>query len=125
MLRIEMRKINNYNWVDKALYNQDVTSLIPNDENDLFIGVFIGNYDKNGHKINLDINVYPEDEDEKEEKISRRYMQALFSTAQIMETSGQNYGKLFRNDSLNVTFNIPHNVENLTLLYTTTGRVET
>jgi len=117
----EKRKINNYNWVDKALYNQDVTSLIPNDEKDLFIGVFIGNYDKNGHKINLDINVYPEDEDEKEEKISRRYMQPLFSTAQIMETSGQNYGKLFRNDSLNVTFNIPHNVENLTLLYTTTG----
>jgi hypothetical protein len=35
--------------------------------------------------------------------------------------SGQNYGKLFNNDTLAVDFEIPENVEELQLLFTSTG----
>jgi len=38
-----------------------------------------------------------------------------------MEMSGQNYGKLFKNDTLKVIFKLPENINNPKLLYTTTG----
>jgi len=45
----------------------------------------------------------------------------LFSTVNIMEMSQQNYGRLFKTDTLEVDFDIKPNVENLKLLFTTTG----
>lgn len=35
--------------------------------------------------------------------------------------SGQNYGRLFRNDTLGLSFEIPKGITDLQLLYTTTG----
>jgi hypothetical protein len=38
-----------------------------------------------------------------------------------MEAEGQNYGKLFRTDTLKMEFEIPENTSDLKLLYTSTG----
>lgn len=113
-----LREIENYNWQDSVVYKQEITSLIPNNEEEIWLGIFIGNYDKGGHKVSLELQFYPPWDDE---EIPDRYIQPLFNTVNIMEMSGQNYGKLFGNDSLRVDFQIPDSLQNLKLLFTTTG----
>ncbi len=112
------REINNYKWRDSVVYKQEITSLIPNNENEIWIGVFIGNYDKGGHKVSLDLNFYPAWE---KSEVKKKYINPLFSTVNILEMSGQNYGRLFKTDTLTAEFDIPDKVENLKLLYTSTG----
>jgi hypothetical protein len=111
-------KINNYPWSDEVIYKQDVTSLIPNDNKEIIIAVFIGNYDKGGHKISLDLNFYPAWDEKKQPK---KYIQSLFSTVNTMEMQGQNYGRLFKTDTLSIPFEITDTINNLKLLYTSTG----
>ena len=99
------------------VYKQDVTSLISSEQNEIWLGVYIGNYDKGGHKVSLELDFYPE-EDQPETK---KFIAPLFSTVNILEAAGQNYGKLFLNDSLKMNFEINDSINDLTMLYTTTG----
>ena len=92
--------------------------MIPTQDDSFIIGVFIGNYDKGGHIVSLDLDLYPAFE---EHPGPDKMIQPLFSTVNILEMSGQNYGRLFRNDTLRVEFEIRQNVENIKLLFTTTG----
>jgi hypothetical protein len=111
------RIIDGYNWSDSVMYKQDVTSLIPSDEKEITIGVFIGNYDKGGHKVSLELDFYPEPE----MPDTKKYIHPLFNTVNVMEAEGQNYGKLFETDTLSIDVEIPDSLENLQMLYTTTG----
>lgn len=116
----EKRKINNYNWAKSVTYKEEVTTLIPTDQDEIWIGVFIGNYDAGGHKISLELDCYPNTS--KNDVISKnKYIEPLFSTVNTLEMSGQNYGSLFANDTLKVNFQITEDINNLQLLYTTTG----
>lgn len=111
-----LRKIKGYNWADSVIYRQEVTALIP-EENEMWIGVYIGNYDNGGHKVSLDLQFYPDNE--LPSKINWTY--PLFNTVNIMEAMNQNYGKMFLNDTLEVDFNILDTIADVELLYTTTG----
>lgn len=115
----EKRPINNYPWANDVVYKQEISSLIPNTEDEIWVGVFIGNYDKGGHKISLEFDIYPAFDvipiDQK------TYVQPLFSTVNILEGTGQNYGRLFNNDTLEIDFTVPDNIDDLKLLFTTTG----
>ncbi|WP_281310353.1 PNGase F N-terminal domain-containing protein [Flavobacterium flavigenum] len=117
----EKRKINNYNWAKEVVYKEEVTSLIPIDEDEIWMGVFIGNYDAGGHTISLELDIYPSMNNKVSKPAKKKYIEPLFSTVNTMEMSGQNYGGLFANDTLKVNFEIKDEVENLQLLYTTTG----
>lgn len=112
------RPINNYPWAEEVLYEQEVSALIP-DEEELWIAVFIGNYDKGGHIISLDLDFHPAFDSETPTK--EKYILPLFSTVNTLEMSGQNYGKLFSNDTLRIPFELDQTVENLQLLFTSTG----
>ncbi|MCK9255021.1 MAG: peptide-N-glycosidase [Bacteroidales bacterium] len=114
----DLRKINNYPWSEKVTYKQEITNLIPEEEN-VWIGVFIGNYDKGGHIVNLKLNFYPSFEEFEEN--TEKFILPLFNTVNILEMSGQNYGKFFKSDTLISEFIIPENLENPILLYTSTG----
>lgn len=115
------RKINNYNWAKEVVYKQEVTSLIPTDEEEIWIGVFIGNYDIGGHIVSLELDAYPVTDKSETKVNNKKYIAPLFSTVNTMEMSGQNYGGLFVNDTLKVDFEINEDIQNLQLLYTTTG----
>ncbi len=110
-------KIEGYHWADSVNYKQDITDLLPAMQGEVWIGVFIGNYDKGGHIINLELNYYPDRETEK----SRQWIAPVFNTLNILEMSGQTYGTMFDGDSLAVTVNIPENLKSLSLRYITTG----
>lgn len=116
----ELREINNYPWADDVVYKQDVTSLLPTNKDELWIGVFIGNYDSGGHVLSLELDFHPSSESDESKKIER-YIQPLFSTVNTLEMLGQNYGRLFQNDTLEVQFDIVDDIKNLRLLYTSTG----
>ena len=115
----DKRQINNYPWAGDVIYKQEVTSLIPSEPQDIWVGVFIGNYDKGGHIISLELDFYPSFEEDA--VTSQRYIQPLFSTINTLEMSGQNYGRFFNNDTLRVEFQLPEDVTDLQLLYTSTG----
>lgn len=113
-----IREINNYNWQDSVVYKQEITSLIPNSKDEIWVGVFIGNYDKGGHQVSLDLQFYPAWE---EVIPSEKWIEPLFNTLNILEASGQNYGRLFKTDTLQVDFDLPPNIDDLQLLFTSTG----
>ncbi|MDD3687301.1 MAG: PNGase F N-terminal domain-containing protein [Bacteroidales bacterium] len=114
-----LRPINNYDWANEIIYKQDVTDLIPNSGEYIWVGAFIGNYDKGGHIISLELDFYPEFEENAVEY--DKYVLPLFNTVNIMEMSGQNYGRFFRTDTLMVNFEIPENLSNPVLVYNSTG----
>lgn len=114
-------KIEGYNWADSVLYRQDITDLLPRLSGDVWVGVYIGNYDKGGHIISLNLKYYPADEGEKDTVQHRFWIEPVFNTLNILEMAGQNYGRMFGNDSLTVRINIPAGLKTLKLRYISTG----
>lgn len=119
-----INKFNNIELKDKTWqtispFRQDITELKPSlSEKELWIGTFIGNYDKGGHKVSLDITIH------NSEQIVHKNNKVipLFNTTNIMEMAGQDYATMFNNDKgLFVEFNLEKDLKNAQLRYITTG----
>ncbi|MCD0479817.1 GLPGLI family protein [Chryseobacterium sp. LC2016-29] len=106
-------------WQTISPFLQDITELKPSlSEKELWIGTFIGNYDKGGHKVSLDITIH------NSEQIVNKNNKVipLFNTTNIMEMAGQDYATMFNNDKgLFVEFNLEKDLKNAQLRYITTG----
>ena len=115
-------KLDELEWADETFYKQEVTDLSYLLQREVWIGVWIGNYDGGGHKVTLDIKSYPGSErwDEGDQNKSIKYCNSLFNTCNVLEMAGQNYGKLFGTDSLTATFYVVGN-EKIRLRYISTG----
>ena len=113
-------QIDGLTWTEENYYKQEIRELRDRLQGDVLIGVFIGNYDKGGHRVSLDLLAYPGDY-EWDETPCRQHSIPLFNTCNVMEMSGQNYGRLFATDSLEVTFEIPEGAKNVRLRYISTG----
>ncbi|TAJ13491.1 peptide-N-glycosidase [Marinilabiliaceae bacterium JC017] len=114
-------KIKNVEWEDSTFYKQDVTALKPYLQDEVLVGAFIGNYDKGGHIVSLDIKAYPGSYEWQTENEKKSFSLPLFNTCNVMEMGGQRYGTMFKQDSLTVTFEVPEGAKNLQLRYITTG----
>ncbi|HEY3371592.1 MAG TPA: PNGase F N-terminal domain-containing protein [Prolixibacteraceae bacterium] len=108
-------------WEDSTLYKQEVTDLLPLLQGERWIGLFIGNYDKGGHRASLKLKYYPGSRELSEKPNKKYWTMPLFNTLNVMEMSGQEYGTMFENDSLPVEFTIPEGVKNIRMRYITTG----
>ena len=113
-------QIDGIEWLDENYYKQEVTELADRLRGDVLIGAFIGNYDGGGHKLSMDLVAYPGDY-EWSDKPCHSHAQPLFNTCNVMEMAGQNYGRLFLTDTLEVEFDIPEGAENVRLRYISTG----
>ncbi|QBZ96612.1 PNGase F N-terminal domain-containing protein [Flavobacterium sangjuense] len=106
-------------WAENVLYRQDVSdlrTLLSNQE--VWIGINIGNYDKGGHKVSANITIH----DEEESKVIPTQIVSLFCTNNIMEMAGQEYGTMFSSaKGLEVTFKLDKPMKNCKLRYITTG----
>jgi hypothetical protein len=111
--------IKGYNWADSAVFREDITELQPRLQGEVWIGAFIGNYDKGGHIVSLRLKYYPGDGDGN--KMPGQFVMPIFNTTNLMEMAGQEYATMFDHDSLTVTVNVPQGVKNLQLRYITTG----
>ncbi len=115
-------KLDELEWADETYYKQEVTDLGQLLQGEVWIGVWIGNYDGGGHKVTLDIKSYPGSErwDDGDQNKSIKYCNSLFNTCNVLEMAGQNYGKLFGTDSLTATFYVVGK-EKIRLRYISTG----
>jgi hypothetical protein len=111
--------IKGYDWADSAVFRQDITELQVRLEGEVWLGVFIGNYDKGGHIVSLRLKYYGGDGEGMQQ--SPVYLQPVFNTTNVMEMAGQEYGTMFDHDSLTVKVNIPAGLKQLQLRYITTG----
>lgn len=117
----QYRSLDDQEWEEQVFYKQDISDFRSILAGDVYIGVFIGNYDKGGHKVSLNIKAYPESEEWTYNEDTFERVLPLFNTCNVMEMAGQNYPRFFGTDSLNVTFAIPEGMEKLKLRYITTG----
>ena len=113
-------QIDGLEWADENYYKMEVSELRDRLRGDVLIGAFIGNYDKGGHKLSLDLLAYP-GENKWSDKPLKEHSIPLFNTCNVLEMSGQNYGRLFATDSLEVEFEIPKGAINVRLRYISTG----
>lgn len=106
-------------WAENVLYRQDVSdlrSLLSNQE--VWVGINIGNYDKGGHKVSANFTIHTEEES----KAVPLQVISLFCTNNIMEMAGQEYGTMFNTEKgLEVSFKLDKPMKNCKLRYITTG----
>ena len=114
-------QIDGLDWEDEAYYKQEVTDLAQLLQGEVWIGVWIGNYDKGGHTVTLEIKSFPGDTDPTLLESDYSQPRALFNTCNVLEMAGQNYGKLFGTDSLKVQFDIYDTNAHYRLRYIATG----
>ncbi|MBL7972044.1 MAG: hypothetical protein JNL03_11065 [Prolixibacteraceae bacterium] len=114
-------KVYGQQWEDSTLYKQDVTELLPVLQGECWIGVFIGNYDKGGHRASLKLKYYPGSMEVADKPAKKYWTMPLFNTLNVLEMSGQEYGTMFENDSLKVDVTVPEGVKNVQMRYITTG----
>lgn len=117
----ERVKIDNLDWQEEAYYKQDVTDLCRLLQGEVWIGIWIGNYDRGGHTVTLDIKSYPGESSVQTDSFDRNVCRSLFNTCNLLEMAGQNYGKLFATDSLTTSFDIYDTTLNYRLRYMATG----
>ncbi|ESU29287.1 Peptide-N-glycosidase F like protein [Flavobacterium limnosediminis JC2902] len=106
-------------WHEIVPYRQDISELYSALSNkELWVGTFIGNYDKGGHKISMHITIH----NEEGQSVKNTFALPLFNTTNIMEMAEQEYATMFNHENgLEVTFTLNKDVKNAKLRYTTTG----
>jgi GLPGLI family protein len=118
----EQVEVYGQEWEERAYYKQDITDLLPLLQGEVWIGIFIGNYDQGGHKVSLDLKYYPGSRVVREQAEEQKaWIYPLFNTLNILEMAGQEYGTMFENDSLSVEVEVPEGVKNISLRYISTG----
>lgn len=113
-------KLDGLVWEDENYFKQEVTDLSRWLQGEVWIGIWIGNYDRGGHIVTVDIKSYPGD-DKWDLDDRQPYAKPLFNTCNVLEMAGQNYGRLFQTDSLTLNFTIYPGLSNTQLRYITTG----
>ena len=108
-------------WEDSTYYKQEVTELLPLLQGEQWIGIFIGNYDKGGHRASLSFKYYPGSREISAKPEKKQWSMPLFNTLNVMEMVGQEYGTMFDSDSLSAEVTIPPGIKNIRIRYLTTG----
>lgn len=106
-------------WSDWVDYRQDISEFNETlSEQEVYIGIFIGNYDKGGHKVTANITIHPNENN----LLPNEVVKPLFNTTNVMEMGGQEYPILFENNkTLKVTFKVDKPIKNGYLRYIASG----
>ncbi|UII28646.1 peptide-N-glycosidase [Fulvivirga maritima] len=108
-------------WADSVTYKEEVSHLLPVLQGECWLAVFIGNYDGGGHKVSLNLKYHLNEQESSEEPKGKHWVQSVFNTTNVMEMAGQEYGTMFKTDTLKVEFEVPEGVKNATFRYISTG----
>lgn len=112
-------KISGINWKDSIVYRLDISDLLKGLTNglEMYIGIFIGNWDTGGHNVSLRIKYF----EEIEYQNNIKWVMPIFNTVSYLEMEGQGYSDLFKTDTLVVNASIPEGLKNIKLKFLTTG----
>jgi len=108
-------------WQDSVLYRQDVSELAGMlSGQEVYVGTFIGNYDKEGHEVSVELTIHPGFDAASQGNLKKAM--PLFTTTNVMEMGGQEYGSMFdKEKGLKVSFHLDQDAKNVQLRYITTG----
>lgn len=114
-------KLKDKVWQDSVIYRQDVSELAGMlSDQEVYVGTFIGNYDKNGHEVSVELTIHPGFDPEAGGNLKKTL--PLFTTTNVMEMGGQEYGSMFDQDKgLELSFHLDQDAKNVQLRYITTG----
>lgn len=106
-------------WQNSVLYRQDISELVDAlSGKEVYIGVFIGNYDGGGHELSLELTFHPGWYTD----APKIEIMPLFNTTSVMEMGGQGYPTLFDTEKgLKVDFELMEDTKEVKLRYITTG----
>jgi GLPGLI family protein len=106
-------------WQESVPYRQDISDLRSVlDNQEVWVGINIGNYDKGGHKVSANITIH----NEEDSKATALKVLPLFDTNNVMEMAGQEYATMFNSDKgLEINFSLTTAMKNAKLRYITTG----
>lgn len=106
-------------WLDSITYRQEVSDYAGElNDKEVYIGAFIGNYDKGGHIISMNFTIHKEEDMD----MPTRKVLPLFNTLNVMEMAGQDYGTMFDSEKgLKVEFELKETMKNCKLNFITTG----
>ena len=106
-------------WQESVPYRQDISDLRSVlDNQEVWVGINIGNYDKGGHKVSANITIH----NEEDSKATGLKVLPLFDTNNVMEMAGQEYATMFNSDKgLEINFSLTTAMKNAKLRYITTG----
>ena len=106
-------------WQESVPYRQDISDLRSVlDNQEVWVGINIGNYDKGGHKVSANITIH----NEEDSKATALKVLPLFDTNNVMEMAGQEYATMFNNEKgLIINFTLTKEMKNAKLRYITTG----
>jgi len=112
-------KLKDRHWAEKVYYRQDVSELFPLvNGKEAWVAVFIGNYDKGGHQVSLNITLHNGGSSRETKKV----ILPLFNSTNVMEMAGQEYATMFSSDKgLEVSFMLTKDLKDVKLRYITTG----
>ena len=112
-------KLKDKNWAEKVYYRQDISELFPLvNGKEAWVAVFIGNYDKGGHKVSMNITLHNGGRQESKKEV----ILPLFNSTNVMEMAGQEYATMFSSEKgLEVSFTLDKDVKDARLRYITTG----
>ncbi|CAI9684840.1 PNGase F N-terminal domain-containing protein [Elizabethkingia anophelis] len=115
----EKIQLKGKNWHNNTPYRQDITELRPQlSGKEILIGAFIGNYDKGGHQISLELSIHPD----QQKIVNNNFVLPVFNTTNVMEMDGQDYPTMFNSDKgVEVEFTLTKDLKNAQLRYITTG----
>ncbi|MCA5004864.1 PNGase F N-terminal domain-containing protein [Sphingobacterium bovistauri] len=106
-------------WQDSVTYRQDISEFLGvMAGKEIYVGTYIGNYDKGGHIVSLEMTIHPGNSNYAEQTNAL----SLFNTTNVMEMGGQTYPTLFGSaQGLDFEFELKEDVKNARLRYITTG----
>ena len=103
-------------WAKNVVWEEDITDLLPLFENELYVGVYIDTWTKEGYVVDLELS-YSESNLPCDTKIAK-HVEPLINTVYYI---GQRHPDIFARKDVEVPFTIPSGAKNVQLKYITSG----
>lgn len=105
------------NWENEVVWKQDITHLLPLLENEVYLGVYIDTWSKEGYTLSAELN-FEESTVPNHVKKEQKIIPIINTTKYV---SDQKYFDAFSNTDIEIPISIEHPIKNAQLYYITTG----
>ena len=103
-------------WAKDVVWQEDVSDLLPLFEDEVYVGIFIDTWTKDGYVVDVEIS-YKESDLPCDTK-TVKHVEPLINTIYYI---GQKHPDIFSRKDVDITFTIPKDAKNVRLKYITTG----
>lgn len=103
-------------WAENVVWKQDISDLLPLLEGEVYVGVYIDTWTKEGYKVNVELSFT--ESALRGDKQPRLHVEPLINTNYYI---GQKHPDIFSRRDVLVPFTLPRKAKNVRLKYITTG----